>query len=80
VGSQEAVEDGVTGLLVAQGDPAALASAVLRLMSDPALRARIQAAATGKVSRDHTRERTAASTESFYRELTELGTRGMSNV
>lgn len=80
VGSEEAVEDGVTGLLVAQGDAAALASAVLRLMSEPALRARIQAAATENVLRNHTRERTAASTESFYRELIQPRMIGMSDV
>lgn len=80
IGSQEAVEDGETGLLVAQDDAAALASAVIRLMSDPGLRARIQAAATGKVLQKHTRERTAASTEAFYRELTQPGTRDTSDV
>jgi len=33
------VQDGVTGFLVAPGDPAVLASAVSRLAADPALRA-----------------------------------------
>jgi glycosyltransferase involved in cell wall biosynthesis len=80
VGSREAVEDEVTGLLVEQGNAAALASAVLRLLSDPALRARIQAAAKDKVSRNHTRERTAADTESFYCRLTQSRARQTSDV
>ncbi len=80
VGSEEAVEDGVTGLLVPPGDAAALGSAVIRLTSDAALRARLQAAATSKVLRDHTRERMAASTESFYRELTQARAGGVSHV
>ena len=80
VGSREAVDDGVTGLLVPPGDAPALASAVLRLLSDPELRNRIQSAAREKVLRDHTRERTASNTESFYRELIATQTRGAADV
>ncbi|MBN1977594.1 MAG: glycosyltransferase family 4 protein [Anaerolineae bacterium] len=43
-GNAEAVEDGVNGLLTPPGDPAALASALLRLLDDPALAARLGAA------------------------------------
>jgi len=39
----EIVEDGVTGLSVAPGDPEALAAALRRLVCDPALRKRMGA-------------------------------------
>lgn len=45
VGIPDVVEDGVTGLLVAPGDPDGLAAALERLLGDPALRARLGAAA-----------------------------------
>jgi glycosyltransferase involved in cell wall biosynthesis len=44
-GLPEVVRDGATGLLVAPGDAGALASAVARLIGDPALAARLGAAA-----------------------------------
>ncbi len=44
-GIDEAVEDGVTGLLVPPGDAAALGAALSRLLADPELRARLGAAA-----------------------------------
>lgn len=44
-GSDEAVEDGVTGFVLAVGDVSAHAGAVLRLARDPELRARMGAAA-----------------------------------
>ena len=40
-GVSEAVLDGETGLLVAEGDQSALAAAIQRLLEDPALRARL---------------------------------------
>ena len=43
-GVEEAVADGETGLLVPEGDRAALADAVGRLLDDPALRAKFGAA------------------------------------
>ncbi|HEY8106836.1 MAG TPA: glycosyltransferase [Gemmatimonadales bacterium] len=69
VGSEDAVVDGVTGLLVPHGDAPALAAAVLRLFADAALREAIRAQAARKVAQDHSRESMAARTESFYREL-----------
>jgi hypothetical protein len=39
------VEDGVTGLLVPAGDPTALRAALVELLGDPALRARLGGAA-----------------------------------
>jgi glycosyltransferase involved in cell wall biosynthesis len=51
-GIPELVEDGVSGILVAPGDPSAVASAIRRLADDPALRARMGAAARARVIRD----------------------------
>ncbi|MGQ0608710.1 MAG: glycosyltransferase [Chloroflexota bacterium] len=49
-GTRQVVEDGRTGILVAPGDSAALASAMGRLAGDPRLRARL-----GGAGRDHVR-------------------------
>jgi phosphatidylinositol alpha 1,6-mannosyltransferase len=43
------VDDGATGYLVPPGDPDALAAAVRKLTADPALRARLGAAARRRV-------------------------------
>jgi len=51
-GLVDAVEDGVTGLLVAPGDTAALRAAVERLLGDAELRARLGAAAREKAQRE----------------------------
>jgi glycosyltransferase involved in cell wall biosynthesis len=40
-GVEELVEDGVTGILVPPGDPAALADALARMLADPALAGRM---------------------------------------
>ncbi len=53
----ELVADGVTGTLVPPGDPAAMAAAITRLVSDPALRARLAAAGEARVRRDFPLER-----------------------
>jgi glycosyltransferase involved in cell wall biosynthesis len=47
-GCRQAVDDGVTGLLVPARDPAALADAIARLVSDPDERRRLGAAARRK--------------------------------
>lgn len=52
-GVPEVVEDGVTGLLVPEGDTRALAEAARRLLSDPALRARMGQAARDRVAARH---------------------------
>ena len=52
-GVAEAVRDGVSGLLVAPGDPAALARALARLAADPAEAARMGRAGQGVVAADH---------------------------
>lgn len=48
----ELIEDGVTGILVPPGDPAALAAALERLIRDPGTRARLAAAGAKKVRAD----------------------------
>jgi glycosyltransferase involved in cell wall biosynthesis len=50
-GIPELVEDGVEGLLVEPGDPAALAAALLRLAADPELRGRLAPAARARAER-----------------------------
>lgn len=49
-GVPEAVEDGVTGILVPPGDPAATAAAVRRLLGDPALAAAMGAAGRARAA------------------------------
>jgi lipopolysaccharide/colanic/teichoic acid biosynthesis glycosyltransferase len=68
-GAVDAVEDGVTGLLVPVGDAAALADALLRLLGDAKLSAAMGAAGQVGVARDHTTERVCADLVSFYRQL-----------
>jgi glycosyltransferase involved in cell wall biosynthesis/GT2 family glycosyltransferase len=51
-GVPELVEDGVSGLLIPPGDPAPLTAAILRLMTDPDLRARMGEAGRARVARD----------------------------
>jgi glycosyltransferase involved in cell wall biosynthesis len=49
-GSPEAVEDGVTGALVAKNDASGLAAAVASLLRDPARRARMGEAAAARAA------------------------------
>lgn len=51
-GIPELVEDGVSGILVTPGDASAVASAIRQLADDPAMRARMGAAARARVVRD----------------------------
>jgi len=48
-GNLDAIDDGVSGILVPPGDPAALGAAILRLHADRELRARLGAAARQRV-------------------------------
>ncbi|MGQ9576949.1 MAG: glycosyltransferase [Thermoguttaceae bacterium] len=68
-GNVELIEDGVHGLLVPPGDPAAVAAAVERLLGDPALAARLAAAARTRARHQFTAEAMVHSHESFYRTL-----------
>ncbi len=61
------VEDGVTGLLVAPGDPAALAEAIERLRTRPEEARRMGAAARAAYLRDWTEEATTAALLTIYR-------------
>jgi glycosyltransferase involved in cell wall biosynthesis len=63
------VEDGVTGLLVPPGDAGRLAAAVGKLLSDPALAARLGAEARRRVAERHGRPAMVRRFEDFYGRL-----------
>ncbi|GAA5179326.1 glycosyltransferase family 4 protein [Niveibacterium umoris] len=65
-GSRELVVDGVNGLLVPPGDPAALAAAILALLDDPARAARMGAQARADVLAELSDERIVARTLQVY--------------
>jgi glycosyltransferase involved in cell wall biosynthesis len=65
-GLADAVEDGVTGVLVPPRDVAALRAAVERLLADPVLRARLGAAARAKVAGEQRRDSVGAALRSAY--------------
>ena len=67
-GLVDAVEDGVTGLLVPPGDAAALRSAVERLLGDAELRARLGAAAREKAQRELSFDVAAERLQAVYEE------------
>jgi glycosyltransferase involved in cell wall biosynthesis len=71
IGSEDAVDDGVTGLLVPYANPAALAAAVRGILESPELARRLREAATDRVRRVYSREQCAAQVEALYRELLE---------
>ena len=59
-GLGETVVDGITGLLVPPGDPAGLAAALVRLLSDAELNERLGAQARGRYLSDFTLDRMTA--------------------
>jgi L-malate glycosyltransferase len=65
-GIVEVIEDGVTGLLVPPGNRAALASALIRLASDPQLCESLAARGRAVIERDFTCESYMQSVEAFY--------------
>jgi glycosyltransferase involved in cell wall biosynthesis len=67
-GLVDAVEDGVTGLLVPPGDITALRDAVERLLGDAELRTRLGAAAREKAQRELSFDTAAARLEAVYEE------------
>jgi glycosyltransferase involved in cell wall biosynthesis len=65
----EVVEDGRNGLLVASPAPAAMAAAVVRLLDDPALAARLGAAARQTIEQHFTAQRMVEATLDLYQRL-----------
>jgi glycosyltransferase involved in cell wall biosynthesis len=68
-GTREAVDDGVTGLLVPPRDASALATAVRRLLDDPELGARFGSFARKRAAEAFSSERELALTEDVYRRV-----------
>jgi glycosyltransferase involved in cell wall biosynthesis len=68
-GVLEIVEDGVTGVLVAPSDAAALADALERLLSDPAERERLGAAGRRRIEERFSLDVDADVVERLYREV-----------
>ncbi len=68
-GIPEAVEDGVTGMLVEPGQPAALAAALVTALSDPDLQRRQGGAARRAYDARFTAEREVDAVVGIYREL-----------
>jgi glycosyltransferase involved in cell wall biosynthesis len=66
-GIRDAVEEGKTGLLVAEKDTDAFAAALVRVAGDPELRARFGAAGRARVEREFDLERCAARLLEVYR-------------
>jgi glycosyltransferase involved in cell wall biosynthesis len=68
-GLREVVEHGRTGLLVAPGDPAALASALDGLARDPGMASALGAAGAARVARRFTAARMVEELEALYGRL-----------
>ncbi len=70
-GLREVVEDNRTGILVAPENPAAIASAAIRLVESAELRAQMGAAARARVVENYSMEKMAAQTLALYRSALE---------
>ena len=68
-GTPDIVADGVTGLLTPSGDVDAFASAVGRLLDDPAARTRMGRAASQRVVAEHSLERAGATLDGILRSV-----------
>jgi glycosyltransferase involved in cell wall biosynthesis len=69
VGTVDAVEDGISGLLVPYGDVEALSNAILRIFSEPELRHVLIQNGRSRVRQYFTKEIMAAKTEALFEEL-----------
>jgi glycosyltransferase involved in cell wall biosynthesis len=65
-GIPEVIDDGTTGLLVPHHDPRALASAIVRLLRDPAERLRMGEAGRARVTSEFSVERMVQGTLAAY--------------
>jgi len=65
----EMIRDGVNGLLAPPEDPAGLAAAIIRLLTDPALRARLIAAGQTTAATRYAEPQLVTALEGVYREL-----------
>jgi len=68
-GTPEVLADACTGLLVSSRAPDALASAIIRLAQDPALRARLRSAARRRLEQSFTIDRMVDDYARTYRRL-----------
>lgn len=68
-GIPELIDDGVNGLLVEPGDAGGLSRAVIRLLSDPALRRKLAGAAMGKIESCCRMETAVASIENALKSV-----------
>ena len=70
-GTPEAVVDGVTGILVSPADSAALADAIVHLLSNPELAAHLGCAARARIADHFSVRRMVRATEDLYTDLLE---------
>ena len=68
-GTDEAVIDGKTGLLVAPGNPVDLAAAIRKLLSDRALAAQLAEAGKARVAQEFSSEAMVRGVTRIYGEL-----------
>jgi glycosyltransferase involved in cell wall biosynthesis len=78
-GIPEVLRDGETGLVVPEGDPAAIADAVQRLIGDPALGRRLGEEARAFVSSEFDLERNIARLVERFRDLTVMSPSGLAS-
>lgn len=74
-GTPEVIRDGEHGLLIPPGDPQATADAILAVLGDPALAARLGAGGRQRVRDEFSFEAVVRRTEDLYRELLASKTR-----
>jgi glycosyltransferase involved in cell wall biosynthesis len=70
-GTPEAIEDGVTGVLVPPNEPDALANAICRVLADPSLGARLGRAARQAAAERFSTRQMVQATEQLYESLLE---------